>query len=178
MLRGIEVAPPAGAWIETYMGVSLCCGDITRLPRTRGDGPCVSHLLCIVARAPPHTRGWTPPGGRLGKYFFSKGLSGIINIPLLEQVQEMNVLGGKLKASDNEELKAFAEPIETKEQSLADGIPAYKEAVRAATVSFGEVLQARSEWIRAYEKFYGELIARLGKSKSEKFFKKHRTTAL
>ena len=35
------------------------CGLIARLPRTRGDGPRPRTRPRPVARAPPHTRGWT-----------------------------------------------------------------------------------------------------------------------
>ena len=40
----------------------LTPGSLGGLPRTRGDGPS-SALFCVsVARASPHTRGWTPKG--------------------------------------------------------------------------------------------------------------------
>ena len=31
----------------------------SRLPRTRGDGPCITRCVRRTAAAPPHTRGWT-----------------------------------------------------------------------------------------------------------------------
>ena len=36
---------------------------LSRLPRTRGDGPEVSPLFRICGKASPHTRGWTRPAG-------------------------------------------------------------------------------------------------------------------
>ena len=41
---------------------------LSRLPRTRGDGPW-SFGHCIISRqAPPHTRGWTPTGARISSH--------------------------------------------------------------------------------------------------------------
>ena len=34
------------------------------LPRTRGDGPTEGVAISSISLAPPHTRGWTPAGGR------------------------------------------------------------------------------------------------------------------
>ncbi len=37
---------------------------ISRLPRSRGDGPCAARPSRLSTSAPPLTRGWTPPGAR------------------------------------------------------------------------------------------------------------------
>ncbi len=34
-----------------------------RLPRTRGDGPCLGRIVTAPLLAPPHPRGWTPDRG-------------------------------------------------------------------------------------------------------------------
>ena len=62
-----KVTGPDGSPAHAGMDPArLRCGRRTgRLPRTRGDGPHTSTNPTAMARAPPHTRGWTPEPQRV-----------------------------------------------------------------------------------------------------------------
>ena len=62
VFRGRLHGSPAHAGMDPCTPCPRSASD--RLPRTRGDGPGLSHQGGTLIAAPPHTRGWTPVPAR------------------------------------------------------------------------------------------------------------------
>ncbi len=56
--------------------------------------------------------------------------------------------------------------------SLEAAVKSFTDALEQASIAWGQVLWARSEWFCMYEKIYGELVALKGKREAENYFKK------
>ncbi len=115
------------------------------------------------------------PGRRLGpmgQQLFPKGLQAVTHSKVRDQPGEMRILAGKVNAIADTRIAGYAQAIVDKAQALDDKVGEYETTLEQAGVAFGDLLRARMDWIRLYEKTYGELVARLGKAQAEKFFKK------
>lgn len=103
---------------------------------------------------------------------FPNGLSMLVRSPIRKQIGEMRVLVGGLTMDEDERIAAFEDLIDQAADDLEDKQDSYDTAVQGAEVAYGLVLAARTDWIRCYERTYGELVARDSKKKAEGFFKK------
>jgi hypothetical protein len=106
------------------------------------------------------------------KHLFPGGLNLLIAGPIPDQPGQMRVLAAKLSDDGVPQLSSHAELVMQKAGQLDEGVGAYEAAVEQVSVAYAGVLRARAEWIRAYEKTYGELVSLFGKKRADSFFKK------
>lgn len=109
--------------------------------------------------------------GPLQKSYLPNGLSGITHRPVAAQIAAMRVLAGKLIGTADAALAAHGPGIASAADALEQSAEGYEVAVQGVGIAYGQVVVARTAWIRIYEKTYGELIARVGKRAAEAFFK-------
>jgi len=84
----------------------------------------------------------------------------------------MRVQATRLEADVNETLAAGAELFREKAGVLEDTVDAFELALEQVAIAWAQVLRTRSEWIRIYEKMYGEIVSLKGKKAANGFFKK------
>jgi hypothetical protein len=110
--------------------------------------------------------------GQRIKALYPDGLNALIKGPIPDQPGKMRVQATRLDADANETLAAGGEQMREKAAELQEAVDTFNLAVEQVAVAWGQVLRARSEWIRIYEKTYGELVALVGKNKADAYFKK------
>lgn len=110
--------------------------------------------------------------GRTGKLVFPKGLVAVTSCPLRDQPGEMRIVAGKVAAAADTRISGYASSLEEKASALEDRNLEYEAGLQQVGIAFADVVRERLEWIRAYEKTYGALVALHGKVKAEGFFKK------
>lgn len=110
--------------------------------------------------------------GTLGRQLLPKGLAAVTHCPVRDQPGEMRILAGRVAAAADSRIAGYAQAVEEKAAALDEKLVDYEAALERLGVAYGDLLRARLDWIRVYEKTYGELVTRLGKAKAEKFFKK------
>jgi hypothetical protein len=116
-------------------------------------------------------------GGKAGprtKRVFGKGLRGATDGPADAQPGVMAIIAGLLASDPDPTVNAHETAVTQAADALEVANEAYAAAIGAVQIAYGQELAARSEWIRQYEKVYGELIARVGKRKAEGYFPKSR----
>ena len=106
------------------------------------------------------------------KALYPDGLTPLIKGPIPEQPSQMRVHATRVEGADNETVAAAAELIREKAASLEEAVVAFDLAVEQVAMAWAQLLKARGEWIRIYEKTYGELVALVGKKQAEGYFKK------
>lgn len=136
--------------------------------RDRVDGE-VDDYLRTVFRTAQALHG---ARGKRIKHLFPDGLTGLIAGPIPEQPGQMRVLAGKLSEGDSGQLSSHADLVVEKACQLDEAVDAHAAAVEQVSIAYAGVLKARTDWIRTYEKIYGELVALHGKQRAERFFKK------
>ncbi|MBW2732879.1 MAG: hypothetical protein JRH20_10850 [Deltaproteobacteria bacterium] len=103
---------------------------------------------------------------------FPHGLRGATDGPITQQPGVMGVLAARLGKFEDPEINAYSVLVERNAEELDRTVAGYEAAIDAVTVAYGDVVNARAEWIRQYEKTYGELVVRRGKKKAELYFRK------
>jgi hypothetical protein len=113
--------------------------------------------------------------GRVARYF-PDGLNAVIYGPIADQPHEMRVVASKLESDEQSALAAFAAMLNQKAEALEDKVADHDVLLGQQEVAFGQVQNARAEWINKYVKVYGDLVSRLGKAKAETYFKSLKKT--
>jgi hypothetical protein len=110
--------------------------------------------------------------GQRIKALYPDSLTGLVKCPIREQPGKMRVQATRLAADSNETLAAGAELMNEKAGVLEDAVDAFELAVEQVAIAWAQVLRTRSEWIRIYDKTFGELVVLKGKKAANGFFKK------
>ena len=113
-------------------------------------------------------------GGKAGpkqQAYFRGGLTGITLLSVPRQAGAMRVLAGQLAKDSDPAIAAHEAPISAAADALDAAVDAYEVAIQGVSVAYGQVFAARGDWIRVYEKTYGELVVLVGKRAAEKYFK-------
>jgi len=108
---------------------------------------------------------------KLGE-LYPGGLTPLIKGTVSEQPSGMRVLATRLEADGSEAVAAGAAPIREKAATLKEVVDMFAASVEQVATAWSRVLKARAEWIRMYEKTFGELVALVGKKKANTYFKK------
>lgn len=111
--------------------------------------------------------------GRRMKELFPGGMTPII-AGINGQPSRMRVFASRLAEDTQETLAASAPLVIEQAEDLDEAVDTFDVAVEQVGAAWSQVLRARAEWIRMYEKTYGELISLVGKRKAEDYFKKTR----
>ena len=105
--------------------------------------------------------------------YFPNGMTPVVNAPLENELQKVNVIISKLGQEEDEELKAFAGPLNAAAGALAHAVDAHRAAHDAELQAYGLVEQEKINWFDAYKLNYRALYHMYYKTpkKAESFFR-------
>ena len=111
--------------------------------------------------------------GQRMKELFPGGMTPMI-AGINGQPGRMRVFASRLAQDSLESLALSAPLVVDQAGELDEAVDTFDMAVEQVGAAWSQVMRARAEWIRMYEKTYGQLISLVGKRKAEGYFKKLR----